>query len=359
MKNLVNSNRKSSDIIKSSRYSMHIGQARSRVLMKISVALCTYNGEKHIEEQLTSILEQTQLPDEIVICDDSSTDDTVSVIRSTLERYAGKLILITNHQNIGYKKNFVQAMSLCSGDIIFLSDQDDVWEKNKIALLKRTFQDNPRAILVFHDAKLVDDQLKLLYNSFWKMLKFDPKIFFRYDYDILLERNVIQGSACAFRKKLFYKALPFPRETIHDEWLALVAIAEGEIIPIAQPLMKYRQSDNNLIGERSISIANKIKNWTTNIEKALNPHLKELLRREAVYEAYSKKKSGDSDLAKKIDFINCNIFLKKRVFCIKNSDLSIIKLLPIYMRMHICTSHAIKAFLKDLLTMCFYDKKFL
>jgi len=324
--------------------------------MKISVALCTYNGEKHIEEQLTSILEQTQLPDEIVICDDSSTDDTVSVIRSTLARYAGKLILITNHQNIGYKKNFVQAMSLCSGDIIFLSDQDDVWEKNKIAIMNRVFQDNPRAILVFHDVILVDEQLKLLCNSFWKILEFEPEAFLRQNYDVLLEKNVVQGSACAFRKNLFHKAIPFPIVAIHDEWLALVAVGEGEIIPIAQQLMQYRQG-NNVLGARPTAFVAKIKKWTINIKKVLNIYLQELVRREAVYNTYSKKKYANKGLAKRFDFIGCSKFLENRVQCINNGDLSIIKLFPTYVGMHISITQAIKVFFKDLLVMFFYDKK--
>jgi len=324
--------------------------------MKISVALCTYNGEKHIEEQLNSILEQTKLPDEIVICDDGSTDDTVTVIRRVLERYTEKLILITNPQNIGYKKNFVQAMSLCSGDIIFLSDQDDVWAKNKIAIVNRTFQDNPRAVLVFHDAILVDEQLKLLYNSFWKILEFEPVAFFRQDYGILLEKNVVQGSACAFRKNLFHKALPFPIVAIHDEWLALVAVAEGEIIPITQQLMQYRQG-NNVLGGLPTDFVAKMEKWTINIKKVLDIHLQELVRREAVYAAYSKKKYDDKGFVKRFDFISCSKFLENRVHCIKTGDLSIIRLFPTYIGMHICTTHAIKIFFKDLLVMCFYDKK--
>jgi len=121
------------------------------------------------------------------------------------------------------------------------------------------FQNNPRAVLVFHDAILVDKQLKLLYKSFWQTLEFEPRKFLCHDYNILLEKNVVQGSACAFRKKVFYKALPFPIEAIHDEWLALTAVAEGEIVPIAQPLMKYRQSSDNALGGLPISFIDKIK----------------------------------------------------------------------------------------------------
>jgi glycosyltransferase involved in cell wall biosynthesis len=332
-------------------------KARSMVLMKISVALCTYNGVKYIEEQLNSILEQTKLPDEIVVCDDCSTDNTVPVIRRALESYTGKLLLVTNPQNIGYKKNFAQSISLCSGDIVFLSDQDDVWAKNKIAVVNSAFQNNPRAVLVFHDAILVDKQLKLLYKSFWQTLEFEPRKFLCHDYNILLEKNVVQGSACAFRKKVFYKALPFPIEAIHDEWLALTAVAEGEIVPIAQPLMKYRQSSDNALGGLPISFIDKIKSWTTNIKNAVDYHFGELLRRAAFYDVYSKKNYNDSELVKKLDFLSYDNFLKKRVFCIENRDSYIIMLFPTYLRLYIYKRNAIKMFLRDLLAMYFCKGK--
>lgn len=357
MKNLVNVIVKSSEIMNLLKYSMSKGQDESRVLMKISVALCTYNGAKYIEEQLNSILEQTMLPDEIVICDDNSTDNTIFLTRQILANYTGELVLIINPQNIGYKRNFVKAMSLCTGEIIFLSDQDDVWDKHKIAIVNQSFLDNPRAILVFHDAILVNEQLELLYKSFWKILKFKPILFLNHKYNMLLQGNVIQGSACAFRKNLFYKALPFPIEAIHDEWLALMAVAEGEIIPIAQPLMKYRQSNDNVIGGMPLSWLAKIKKFTVNIEKATEGHFQELWRRKAVSATYREKIYNFSVIVGKLDFISGDKFLEKRVNCIKNRDSSILKLFPLYFRIYISKRYAMKTILKDLLAKYFYNKK--
>ena len=271
--------------------------------------------------------------------------------------YPGELIIVVNPQNIGYKKNFVQAISLCKGDIIFLSDQDDVWAKDKIALLNRAFEDNKRAVLVFHDAILVDEQLKLLYKSFWKTIEFEPEKFLYHDYSILLEKNIVQGSACAFKKKLFYKALPFPIAANHDEWLVLTAIAQGEVVPVAEPLMKYRQSSANALGGLPISFIGKIKNWTTNIQNVVNCHFEELLRREAFYDVYGKKNYNDGKLVKTFNFVSCDKFLKKRVSCIENRDSSIIKLFPIYFRMYICKRNAIKTFLRDILAMYFCKGK--
>lgn len=100
--------------------------------MKLSVALCTYNGESFLQQQLDSILQQELSVDEIVICDDGSTDRTISIIESYKQRYHyPTFILEQNKKNKGVRKNFEYAISLCSGDIIFLSDQDDVWQCEK------------------------------------------------------------------------------------------------------------------------------------------------------------------------------------------------------------------------------------
>ena len=156
---------------------------------------------------------------------------------------------------------------------------------------------------------------------------------------------------------MFYKALPFPIEAIHDEWLALMAVAEGEIIPIAQPLMKYRQSNDNVIGGMPLSWIAKIKKFTVNIEKATEGHFQELWRRKAVSAAYREKIYNFSVIVGKPDFISGDKFLEKRVNCIKNRDSSILKLFPLYFRIYISKRYAMKTILMDLLAKYFYDKK--
>src|SRR5215217_4120478 len=120
--------------------------------MKISVAMCTYNGAVFLPAQLESIAGQTRKPDEIVICDDGSTDQT----RMLLERFAAEssipVSLKFNQQNLGSIKNFEQAIGLCAGDAIVLSDQDDVWHTDKLELIEQAFDTSPTAGLVFTDA---------------------------------------------------------------------------------------------------------------------------------------------------------------------------------------------------------------
>lgn len=225
----------------------------------ISIALCTYNGESYIDELLLSITNQTFQPDEIIICDDKSTDDTVSKIKSILDDWTGNYRLIVNESNLGYKKNFQKAISLCDGDIIFLCDQDDVWDATKIAKIMTVFNHHDDVLMVFHDAELVDENLDTLSPSLWKELGFDYHSFFNGDFSHFVKGNMVQGAACAFKKELFDISLPFPINAIHDEWLALNAMMNGKIYPLHDALLKYRQTGKNEIGATNKSFFAKVK----------------------------------------------------------------------------------------------------
>lgn len=248
-----------------------------------SIALCTYNGEKYIRQQLESIVAQTLQPDEIVICDDCSKDRTVQVVQDTLKDWAGRWQLVCNEKNLGFKKNFEKAISLCHGDIIYLSDQDDVWDLRKIEIMDEVFRAHPEAVAVWHDAELVDASLCPLYPSFWKdSLRFDDQKFLQGDYSRVMEGNVMQGSACAFRQEVFEEATPFPTEAIHDEWLLLISLLQGKVIPVPEVLMKYRQADN-IVGGMPMAIGEKIKRfcaWHAYAEFLM----KELRRRKTIFD---------------------------------------------------------------------------
>jgi len=116
--------------------------------MKLSVALCTYNGEKFIEQQINSILNQSISIDEIVICDDQSTDKTVEILKKLQSEHKA-IVVIENEINLRSTKNFEKAISLCTGDFIFLSDQDDVWNAQKVEKTLAIFKENPTAEGVF------------------------------------------------------------------------------------------------------------------------------------------------------------------------------------------------------------------
>ena len=164
--------------------------------MKISVAMCTYNGERYIAEQIRSILEQTQKPDEILICDDLSSDET----RNILTKFASNnpvIKLFFNENNLGFVKNFEKAISLCSGEIVFLSDQDDVWKKNKIEEMIKIFHQFPKISYVFSNADAFNENEKLSY-TLWDSVNFSSekqkKFKAGFQKELLLRDSFIYGA---------------------------------------------------------------------------------------------------------------------------------------------------------------------
>ena len=134
----------------------------------ISIALCTYNGSRYLKEQLDSIAGQTRLPSELIIRDDRSTDDTVDIARRFAETAPFAVKVHVNSENVGSTKNFELAIEGCSGDIIALSDQDDIWLPQKLERLEAEFAADPGVGLVFSDAELTDEKLAPLGVRLWR-----------------------------------------------------------------------------------------------------------------------------------------------------------------------------------------------
>lgn len=221
--------------------------------VKISVAMCTYNGAEFLPAQLESIITQTRPPDEIVICDDRSTDETESVIKGFANSKIS-ILLHSNEENLGSLKNFEQAVGLCTGDIIALSDQDDVWRRDKLQLIEDAFRKTPAAGLVFSDAEIVDKQLNPLGRRMWNEVGFDnhkKKLLSQgRGLEVLISGWTVSGGAMAFRSQ--YRSLSLPLLTslpmIHDGWIALTVAAVSEVVMIDEPLVKYRQHERQQIG---------------------------------------------------------------------------------------------------------------
>src|SRR5437899_4187103 len=138
----------------------------------ISVALCTYNGDRFLAEQLSSILNQERLPDELVLCDDRSMDATLAMARRFAEAAPFPMRIEANASNLGSTRNFAQAIELCRGDIVVLADQDDVWFPHKLAVLERALLDDPGAGFAFSDAEMVDEHLQPIGYKLWDALRF-------------------------------------------------------------------------------------------------------------------------------------------------------------------------------------------
>ena len=219
--------------------------------MRISVALCTYNGERHLAALLESLVSQVRRPDEIVICDDRSSDATVEVLRAFAGRAPVPVRIHLNDVNLGSTKNFERAFGLCQGDVIFPCDQDDVWLSEKIVRMEAAFAD-PSVGLAICDAWLVGPELERRDGTIWRNLPFSRAMQSWFNRgegpEMMLRYNLVTGAACAFRASLRDVLLPIPATWIHDGWIGFLAsaIAEARIIP--EPLLLYRQHVGQQIG---------------------------------------------------------------------------------------------------------------
>lgn len=199
-----------------------------------SVCMATYNGEKFIVEQLYSILQQIHQDDELVISDDGSTDQTVSLIESVNDP---RIKLLTGNTFRDPIKNFQHALQHCGGQYIFLSDQDDVWMDHKYEWMLEKLKAYD---LVISDSQIVDKELNLLYPSFFDYFKSGKGIL----------KNIIKssyyGSCMAFNRKVLVSSLPFPdtKEIGHDLWLGLVAELKYSVLFYKEPLLQYRRHNN-------------------------------------------------------------------------------------------------------------------
>lgn len=220
----------------------------------ICIAMCTYNGAAFLREQLESIAEQSRLPDRMVVADDCSRDDTLRILRDFARTASFPVEIVANESNLGYVKNFEKAIGLSTGEIIVLSDQDDVWMPEKLATIEAFFTKHPHADAVFSDAALVDSEGRLFPHSLWESIEFDARerrlVESGAACDVLLRRNVVTGATMAFRSSFKQRVLPIPVEWIHDEWIAILIAATGNIRLIPEKLIEYRQHSANQLGIR-------------------------------------------------------------------------------------------------------------
>lgn len=244
-----------------------------------SVALCTYNGEKYLSEQLESIVNQTILPNELVISDDHSTDGTLNIIHDFIQLHMDcgvEFRLLTNtFESQGVTKNFEKAIKNTNGDIIFLCDQDDVWLENKIELMLLVFKNNDDVKLVFHDSRLLvqgDDSFNIAKETLFStgILKYvnnqTERIGRKKYLNTVLSGCFIQGMCMAFRRELMENAYPFPNSRRnHDAWILFCAIALDHCMAIKDVLSLYRIHNANHCGleeyKRKKSILSRISTY--------------------------------------------------------------------------------------------------
>jgi glycosyltransferase involved in cell wall biosynthesis len=254
--------------------------------LTVSVALCTYNGGSYIEEQLLSILSQRLLPSEIVISDDGSSDDTVAKARAITDAFTASnehspiFHYLLNAAPMGVARNFQQAIQATSSDLVALSDQDDVWADNRLETLVHSFAAEPDLILMGSGAQAIDAEGKPLGFTLFEAIAVTQGEWEQLEsgraYDALVRRNLFTGATMIFRRDLFEIAAPFPNYWLHDEWLAIVGAAVGQVRISREQLTGYRQHGANVAGITSQTAFNKLRKITKLFENRAkrNKHLR-------------------------------------------------------------------------------------
>ena len=204
--------------------------------MKISVCMATYNGEQFISEQINSILKQLKDEDELIISDDGSSDKTTTIVSEIEDP---RIKFIVNDGEKGYTRNFENALKFSKGDIIFLSDQDDVWVDNKVEIMLKRLENSD---MVVSNATIVDAQLQEISESHFQV--YNVKKGF---WNNFLKTRYI-GACMAFKREVLNRALPFPKHQkycAHDYWLTIVSEAYYKVALEEKPLLLYRRHGMN------------------------------------------------------------------------------------------------------------------
>lgn len=216
----------------------------------VSVALAVYNGEKYLEEQVQSILNQSVKDIEVILNDDCSTDGSWNLMQR-LANTDKRISVYKNSQNMGFKRNFEQAISHCTGDYVALSDDDDIWEPDHIETLLQIIGNKALACgnSTFVDANGKPLGMTLRYQEALDWIPDDDMKKFK---SIIIFRNPYQGATMLLRRDFLEKALPIPDDVdYHDTWLASIACFCGGISYTKKSLMKYRRLETSVTGLRN------------------------------------------------------------------------------------------------------------
>jgi glycosyltransferase involved in cell wall biosynthesis len=201
--------------------------------------MASYNGAAYIEIQLKSILEQLGTNDEVIVVDDCSSDQTLKIVGEFQDK---RIRVVKNKLNLGVIQSFEKAIELAVGDIIFLSDQDDIWYPEKVERVLDIFEQHPDVTLVLSDAKIIDGQGNVTAESF-----FSTRGAFTQRVLPNLLKNKFLGCTMAFRRLMADKFLPFPKAVpMHDMWIGIVNEIYGKSMFISESLTGYRRHNGNV-----------------------------------------------------------------------------------------------------------------
>jgi glycosyltransferase involved in cell wall biosynthesis len=204
--------------------------------------MAAYNGSRYIHEQIASILLQLGKPDELLVVDDGSEDNTTAIVESFGDT---RVRVVKNPHNVGVVRCFERALQLASGDVIFLSDQDDIWHRDRVRAFLARFAADPATTLVLGNGELIDAAGRSLAECLYSKGAVATGVLAN------LIKNRYQGSTMAFRREVVEVALPFPKGLpMHDSWIGLVNAIIGKAVYLDEPLLFYRRHGSNVTARK-------------------------------------------------------------------------------------------------------------
>ncbi len=219
-------------------------------MKSISVAMASYNGRRFIQQQLDSIVQQTRLPDELIVTDDASTDGTVECVEQFAATAPFPVHVYRNAEKLGFRGNFMRAISLCKSDLVALCDQDDVWNSNKLTVAAAAFE-TPDTVLFFHDAWLIDgDGARIGEADIFRLPPLNPALSVHslnnpFGFSMVFDRALLQFTDLWERS---VDSMQLNQRMAHDQWLFFLATVFGTIVFSDLRLTEYRQHGNNAYG---------------------------------------------------------------------------------------------------------------
>jgi glycosyltransferase involved in cell wall biosynthesis len=232
--------------------------------MKISVAFIVYNGARYISTQLDSILAQTHKVDEIIVCDDASSDNTKEILKEYKKNNPNLFFIHCNTQNLGPTKNIEKAIQACTGELILLADQDDYWEEHKVETIIKWFEQNPTMNGVFTNGTLMNSNGELdnkyalwdIMSFPYKTIKSKTELNSNLTLYINTVENCVTGATLAIRNNLPFLKQPFPiiKNLVHDRWLAINLAENNSLGILEEKLIRYRIHSAQAIGGMTESI---------------------------------------------------------------------------------------------------------
>jgi glycosyltransferase involved in cell wall biosynthesis len=217
--------------------------------------MATYNGENYITEQIDSILNQLKSEDEFIICDDVSSDKTISIIKSYND---SRIRLIQNPIRLGVINNFGKCIQSAKNEFIFLADQDDIWLPDKTEKILKIFYEFPEVTLVLSNAHIINENNVVIKDKFFKFYGLKTSRFPRAIKNII--KNNYLGAAIAFRKSMTKYILPIPEDVpMHDMWIGIINDIFGKTYYLDEPLIKYRRHSDNVTSGKHASVPQMLK----------------------------------------------------------------------------------------------------